>query len=111
MARSLSADAADMLVEVDAGVEVDEPMPDMDMAEMDMPEMDDMEMPAPMQLLTSDDVEVLTGMASDRGMSDDDASMVVEIVEEFLGGGGMEMEMADMEVDEDAMPPLDLDEA
>ncbi len=109
MARNPRAEAAEMMVEVDA--EVEEPMPEMDMADMDMPEMDDMEMPAPMQLLTSDDVEVLTGMASDRGMSDDDASLVVEIVEEFLGGGGMDMEMADMEVDEDAMPPLDLDEA
>tara|TARA_Y100000593_G_C4182594_1_gene272756 strand:- start:160 stop:486 length:327 start_codon:yes stop_codon:yes gene_type:complete len=108
MARNPRAEAAEMMVEVE------EPMPEMDMADMadmDMAEMDDMEMPAPMQLLTSDDVEVLTSMASDRGMSDDDASMVVEIVEEFLGGGGMEMEMADMEVDEDAMPPLDLDEA
>lgn len=106
MARNPRAEAAEMMVEVE------EPMPDMDMdMDMDMAEMDDMEMPAPMQLLTSDDVEVLTSMASDRGMSDDDASMVVEIVEEFLGGGGMEMEMADMEVDEDAMPPLDLDEA
>lgn len=107
MARNPRAEAAEMMVEVDAEVDdMDEPMDDMD--DMDAPVE---EMPAPMQLLTSDDVEVLTGMASDRGMSDDDASVVVEIVEEFLGGGGMDMEMADMEVDEDAMPPLDLDEA
>ena len=98
MARNPRVDAAEMMVDIE------EPMPEEEvMVEEEFVE----EVAPPAGLLTTDDVATLTALAEDRGMSPDDAVLVVEIVEEFLGGGVVE-EVEDIEVEEE-LPPLDFE--
>jgi len=74
---------------------VEEDLPEVDMPEEDMVEEDMVEESG---ILTSEDQDALTALATDRGMTLDDAALVVEIVEEFLGGGmdmGAPMDMGE----------------
>ena len=99
MARNPRVDAAEMMVDIEEPM----PMPEEEvMVEEEFVE----EVAPPAGLLTTDDVATLTALSEERGMSPDDAVLVVEIVEEFLGGGVVEVE--EIEVEEE-LPPLDFE--
>ena len=98
MARNPRVDAAEMMVDIE------EPLPEEEvMVEEEFVE----EVAPPAGLLTTEDVAALTALSEERGMSPDDAVLVGEIVEEFLGGGG-EVEVEEIEVEEE-LPPLDFE--